>query len=60
MFGVTANETGLESAALYEELVAIQQRLLCNLGLHGQVCMKHCSKCFKVAFTVDGNVYRRL
>ena len=37
MFCVTANETGTESDTAYQELVAMQCKLLNNLGLHGQV-----------------------
>ena len=40
MFGVTvvtANDTGTESEELYGQFVDIQESLLSDLGLHGQV-----------------------
>ncbi|XP_063168173.1 serine--tRNA ligase, mitochondrial [Candoia aspera] len=37
MFGVTANETGLESNALMEEFLALQKEIFLELGLHYKV-----------------------
>ncbi|XP_026571235.1 serine--tRNA ligase, mitochondrial [Pseudonaja textilis] len=37
MFGVTANETGLESNALMEEFLALQKEIFLELGLHFKV-----------------------
>ncbi|XP_067317110.1 serine--tRNA ligase, mitochondrial-like isoform X1 [Anolis sagrei] len=37
MFGVTANETGLESAALLEEFLTLQKEIFSELGLHFKV-----------------------
>uniref|UniRef100_A0A8D2Q5P9 serine--tRNA ligase n=1 Tax=Varanus komodoensis TaxID=61221 RepID=A0A8D2Q5P9_VARKO len=37
MFGVTANETGLESTALLEEFLAVQKEIFSELGLHYKV-----------------------
>uniref|UniRef100_A0A8C5WTN5 serine--tRNA ligase n=1 Tax=Laticauda laticaudata TaxID=8630 RepID=A0A8C5WTN5_LATLA len=37
MFGVTANETGLESSALMEEFLALQKEIFLELGLHFKV-----------------------
>ncbi|XP_020642969.3 serine--tRNA ligase, mitochondrial [Pogona vitticeps] len=37
MFGVTANESGLESAALLEEFLTIQKEIFSDLGLHYRV-----------------------
>ncbi|KAJ7303905.1 hypothetical protein JRQ81_011416 [Phrynocephalus forsythii] len=37
MFGVTANETGLESAAMLEEFLMIQKEIFSDLGLHYRV-----------------------
>ncbi|KAL8219852.1 UNVERIFIED_CONTAM: seryl-tRNA synthetase [Gekko kuhli] len=37
MFGVTANETGEESAALLEEFLALQKEIFSELGLHYKV-----------------------
>ncbi|XP_077174612.1 serine--tRNA ligase, mitochondrial isoform X2 [Paroedura picta] len=37
MFGITANETGEESAALLEEFLALQKEIFSELGLHYMV-----------------------
>ncbi|XP_058051052.1 serine--tRNA ligase, mitochondrial isoform X1 [Ahaetulla prasina] len=37
MFGVTANETGLESSALMEEFLSLQKEIFLELGLHYKV-----------------------
>lgn len=34
MFGVTANETGQESAELFQEFLQIQEELFSDLGIH--------------------------
>ncbi|XP_061452899.1 serine--tRNA ligase, mitochondrial [Rhineura floridana] len=37
MFGVTANETGLESGALLEEFLTVQKEIFSELGLHYKI-----------------------
>ncbi|GFT11245.1 hypothetical protein NPIL_531241 [Nephila pilipes] len=37
MFGITSNETGEESEALFEEFISIQKEMYTELGLHFQI-----------------------
>ena len=55
MFGVTANETGTESIAMHEEIVAVQEELLSALGLPLQVLWFVFLSCKDISLSYDRN-----